>query len=139
MCFGSILFSFSSVSDIASFLDLKNVPERWCIVSKIVAQLEKILAWFSYQKRIKFYSSSILISFDGAKTQYLNDVISDVTVNDVVHSKSDVVPSQKEDVVVKMIDFPHTYIDLKGESCLDQNYIYGLENLIRIFKNLKSN
>ena len=44
--------------------------------------------------------------------------------------------SQSDDVIVRMIDFPHTYIDLGDAKSLDDNYIYGLRNLIHMFEEL---
>ena len=155
--------NFHFYVDISNFLDLKNAPERSCIVSEIISKLNKILHWFTRQKRVKFYSSSILIAFDGEKTHYIDDIVSseksstcegsdfshrgnDVTQKtiDVKHKQNDAkhqgkgITTSKGDVVVRMIDFPHTYIDLNGEKSLDTNYIYGLRNLIQIFEHLNS-
>ena len=133
---------FIFILDITRFLDLQNVPGRNFIVKKIISKLKRIRTWFLHQKRIKFYSSSILIAFDGEKYQYPSGTIS--SGSDVIYGKSDVickgkdVISSDDDVIVRMIDFPHTYIDLTGEKSLDANYIYGLENLVRIFENLES-
>ena len=110
-------------------MDLAAVPARLYLVNEIISKLKAILAWFSCQRRIKFYSSSILIGFDGARTEYGDDI--DSALNGAI--------CPKEDVIVRMIDFPHTYIDLKGDTSLDTNYIYGLENLVRIFETLASN
>jgi len=129
------------LSYISTFLDLKNVPERARLVSEIISALDRIFQWFSHQERIKFYSSSILIAFDGEKTQYNSSSRrengSSVQRIDVVCAETDFSISRK-DVVVRLIDFPHTYIDLKGQKSLDVNYIYGLKNLIQIFKRLAS-
>lgn len=146
---GTTIVIFRFYVDISKFLDLKDAPERTCIVSKIISKLNKILQWFLHQKRVKFYSSSILIAFDGEKTQYIDDIVSsgnnstcegsDFTYkgSDVKHQANGIIASTG-DVVVRMIDFPHTYIDLKGEKSLDTNYIYGLRNLIRIFERINS-
>ena len=92
---------------------------------KIIGKLKKLLNWFLQQKRIKFYSSSILIAYDGDITQY------------PTHRETRKgVDSESDDVVVRMIDFPHTYIDLSDSESLDDNYIYGLTNLIRMFEEL---
>ena len=139
---------FSFYSDVSNFLDLESVPERTYIVAEIISKLQNILQWFSNQERIKFYSSSILIAFDGEKTHYTDYLKSfrheaSCQGNDIIHRESDLarrgsdVAISKGDLIVRMIDFPHTYIDLKGEKSLDSNYIYGLKNLIRIFECLE--
>ncbi len=111
------------------FLDLTHVPERIHLVDVIIKKLKELLGWFSHQKIVEFYSSSILIAFDGQRTNYES--------TKMVQKKETIKSICKEDVVVRMIDFPHTYFGLDDES-LDTNYIYGLENLISFFERLRT-
>ena len=71
---------------------------------------------------MKLFSSSILIAFDGQRIKYPD--AKNTTLTDF----------SEDDVVVRMIDFPHTYIDLNGTQSLDTNYMYGLKRLIQIFE-----
>ena len=92
---------------------------------KITEKLKKLLNWFLHQKRVKFFSSSILIAYDGQMTDYPD------------HRETRIAEdSQNDDVLVRMIDFPHTYIDLGDSKSQDDNYIYGLRNLIHMFEEL---
>ena len=80
---------------------------------------------------MNFYSSSILIAFDGERTKY--------PASFRKNSKKDAIKpvvNQRDDVVVRMIDFPHTYFDMDNDS-LDANYMFGLQNLIKVFQELK--
>ena len=110
------------IADIAFVLDIKNVPARLYILRRIIEKLKKLEEWFSYQNRVKLFSSSILIAFDGQRVQYPD--AKNTTLTDF----------SEDDVVVRMIDFPHTYIDLNGTQSLDTNYMYGLKRLIQIFE-----
>lgn len=115
----------------AYFLNLRNVPDRIHLIDQIIWNLEKLLEWFSRQKSVNFYSSSILIAFDGERTKY--------PASFRKNSKKDAIKpvvNQRDDVVVRMIDFPHTYFDMDNDS-LDANYMFGLQNLIKVFQELK--
>eukprot|EP00112_Aurelia_sp_Birch-Aquarium-sp1_P003517 Seg1393.13 transcript_id=Seg1393.13/GoldUCD/mRNA.D3Y31 product="Regulator of nonsense transcripts 3B" protein_id=Seg1393.13/GoldUCD/D3Y31 len=105
--------------------EIPELPERIHLVRRIIEKLKNLQNWFLHQKRVKFFSSSILIAYDGDATQYPD-------YREAMKAEY----AENDDVIVRMIDFPHTYIDLGDSKSLDDNYSYGLRNLIRMFEEL---
>jgi len=74
-----------------------------------VRQVEAILTWFSSQHTLQFFSSSLLFVFDGANPTELR---------------------------VKMIDFAHVLPLHGGEEERDENYLFGLRELLSRLRSL---
>ena len=74
-------------------------------VSTVLAQLHELLALFEQQKEVHFYSSSLLV---------IRECHTDAQCR----------------ALVRMIDFAHAYILPEEEACVDDNYLFGLRNLI---------
>uniref|UniRef100_A0AC35TKN1 Kinase n=1 Tax=Rhabditophanes sp. KR3021 TaxID=114890 RepID=A0AC35TKN1_9BILA len=92
------------------FLSNSNPMQTTHIIESFLSQLRRLLSWFDTQTSYNFFASSLLFVYEG-----------NLTANDT--SKA----------TIKMIDFSHTYSNV---GALDQNYIPGLVNLIRIFENI---
>lgn len=94
---------------------------RTDLVEPIVSQLKALLSVIKKQNTYRFYSSSLLINYEGLEKTLPFD--------------------NYPQVDVRMIDFAHT--TYKGARCNqtvydgpDHGYIFGLENLIKIIQNI---
>jgi hypothetical protein len=88
-------------------------------VSSVVQQLRSILSTFKKQRKYKIFASSALIAYDAKAVKlFLDGKIKSSTL-----SKS---------VSVRIIDFAHVFHS-GGER--DDNFIFGLENILKLFEN----
>lgn len=90
----------------------------------IVSQLQHIHHWALSQRSYKIRGSSILVVYDA---EQLTSV-----PQDIVSGKSVVAGEVWPKVIVKMIDFAHVLHSFGGR---DENYIFGLENLMKYMNN----
>uniref|UniRef100_A0A0N4Z3L0 Kinase n=1 Tax=Parastrongyloides trichosuri TaxID=131310 RepID=A0A0N4Z3L0_PARTI len=79
------------------------------LIKEFLRQLNLLQSWFNIQTNYHFYASSLLFIYEGnaSTTRELKPTI-------------------------KMIDFSHTY---PGDGKIDENYLPGLQNIIRILEN----
>ncbi|NXW93748.1 IP6K3 kinase, partial [Alopecoenas beccarii] len=113
---------------------------RTDLLEPIVLRLKALLAVIRKQSSYRFYSSSLLIIYDGQE-QKENTTPLD---NHLHFQKPNCTTSHGANpsrVDVRMIDFAHT--TFKGSKCNhttydgpDHGYIFGLENLIKILQNI---
>lgn len=106
-----------SINDfVKEYFDKENAtPITKLLMENIIMKLENIKELFSQQKRFHIFGSSILFVYDAEA------LVSDELSEDDVRNAN----------VVKMIDFAHVH-PANGE--IDENYYFGLVNLINIFK-----
>lgn len=98
----------------------------------VLHNLNEIHKWFITQRIFKLRSSSILITYDAkqfARTLHTLTSNGDLSANGV--DSSEAAAAEDVCVTVKLIDFAHVFL---AEGQTDDNYIFGLENLIHIFK-----
>ncbi|XP_045594562.1 uncharacterized protein [Procambarus clarkii] len=95
-----------------------------------VTQLMCIHEWFLKQRSYKIRCGSVLILYDAAKLE-TPKISSNDSVTAAVNGEPGVCELTPK-VRVKMIDFAHV-LHSSGER--DENYIFGLENLIKFFSN----
>jgi hypothetical protein len=79
------------------------------VLEQILAHLKSLQTWFSNQHEFRFYSSSILLIYEG----------------DEGHPNP--LPP-----IIRMVDFAHTY-PMNDPNALDDSYLVGLNNLVRRF------
>ena len=83
---------------------------RWDVVPHILSQLKQVQAWLQRQRRFEFYSSSLLVVYDGA--------------------------GPPESALVRLIDFAHAKDNLHGSAAAapsrkgDRGTLVGIQNLI---------
>ncbi|NWS43550.1 IP6K3 kinase, partial [Probosciger aterrimus] len=110
------------------------------LLEPIVLRLKALLSVIRKQSSYRFYSSSLLIIYDGQEPKENTAPLDNhlhlqktncATSHGTHHSRVD----------VRMIDFAHT--TFKGSKCNhttydgpDHGYIFGLENLIKILQNI---
>lgn len=110
------------LSGLERFLSGAGSSERKEIIRlKILSRLCKIRDWFLTQSSFRFYASSILILYEGLCP---NDIGSQASSD-----SDEELRNEREPLVdLRMIDFAHVF---DGEpECPDENYIFGLNNLI---------
>ncbi|XP_028925733.1 inositol hexakisphosphate kinase 3 isoform X1 [Ornithorhynchus anatinus] len=100
----------------------------------ILSQLEELLSVIKTQSSYRFYSSSLLIIYEGQDPP-------ERTPRSCLPKTNCTSPRAPRQVDVRMIDFAHT--TFKGSQCTktaydgpDPGYIFGLENLIRILRDI---
>ncbi|KAJ8318002.1 hypothetical protein KUTeg_003093 [Tegillarca granosa] len=122
------------------------------LIKVVIRKLKSMKDWFLKQRKYAFYASSILMVYDGDKKQEedcemdyksydgIQDNVGHIadnerTVNGTANSENErtnVSAKMDEEIIVdenievKMIDFTHVF----HSSEEDQNYLFGLENLI---------
>lgn len=97
----------------------ENDPEAVrVIVDCFIEQLEEILALFNTQTKFHMFGSSLLFVYDAEE---ITKFVADTTDCNALRAATR----------LRMIDFAHVFL----EDEVDSNYIFGLENLIKVFKN----
>ncbi|KFO82703.1 Inositol hexakisphosphate kinase 3, partial [Cuculus canorus] len=106
---------------------------RTDLLEPIILRLKALLSVIRKQSSYRFYSSSLLIIYEGQEHKDNMD-------NHLRFHKPNC-PTSHARVDVRMIDFAHT--TFKGSKCNhttydgpDHGYIFGLENLIKILQNI---
>jgi len=85
-----------------------------------VEELKKILTVFQHQTTFHFFASSLLFVYDAEAAKCFKDVKGE---------------GSRESISLKMIDFAHVW---GAEGKTDENYMKGLESLIKLFENHSS-
>eukprot|EP01028_Stygiella_incarcerata_P012509 TRINITY_DN778_c0_g1_i1.p2 TRINITY_DN778_c0_g1~~TRINITY_DN778_c0_g1_i1.p2 ORF type:complete len:131 (-),score=45.38 TRINITY_DN778_c0_g1_i1:96-488(-) len=93
-----------------------GVVFRADIVAFFIKRLEKLLEVFLEQKSLRFYSSSILLIYEGDETEESSEILG------LPHCD------------LRMVDFANVYDYNDGE--VDSGYIIGLRSTIRILQDI---
>ncbi len=107
-------------------------------MAECVKKIKKVKDWFEKQTQLAFFASSLLIVYEGnpdhAKQTNNNVQTKPTEDNGKEHSATS--SNSRTDpaslVDVRMIDFAHVF---PAES-KDENYLYGLNNLIKYLEEL---
>jgi len=121
------------------------------LARKFVHKLNRLKAWFESQTTLSFYSSSLLLSYEGCPSKPMSRPrgasgakdnsqgsskhkhhIEDLE-DDIDFSSSDM-EDDDDDVMVGWVDFTHTVNLPSDQSQHDDNFLYGLNNLICYFQ-----
>lgn len=136
---------------------LQGKHHRKDCIQLVIDKLKRIEKWFLKQKKYAFYASSLLIVYDASvhgkgenndqdillcsdsedeRSNKLEDVKNDNPSEgpniDDTSSLSDCGNQSKSYVDVRMIDFTHVFTSNEE----DENYIFGLQNLIKHLESL---
>lgn len=90
----------------------QDCARKIAMKKKILSQLNSILDWFNNQHLFRFYSSSLLLVYEGDVTSELAD-----------------------ELEIKLIDFAHV-VDIEEPDGLDDGYIHGLKHLIMLLNDI---
>lgn len=110
---------------------MHQTPQIRAIIETI-KKFEEIKQWFLKQKSYHFYSSSLIVIYDGL----LQDSLNELQSNDLNTSSNTTADQSFNNlnnnnslnlVRVIMADFAHVF---PANNQLDMNYLYGLERLI---------
>lgn len=106
------------------------------LIKAILSQLYGIQKWFTGQKSVNFYSSSILIAFDSeASKRKIKENSSTVISNGCrIRNKKNFDLNCSSWLKVKIIDFAHVF--QSENNSWDANYLFGLQNLIYILQEI---
>ena len=110
---------------------------RWELFPELVKKLKELREVIRKMDSYRFYSSSLLIMYDGDDPKEEHGP--NVSLTSVVHPTSDITMSKDCDVDVKMIDFgntTHRYCvkDPVKYDGPDEGYILGLTTVINTFE-----
>lgn len=108
--FGRSLAESDLIHGLALFFQFHMTP-RIQAIKETIHHFETILAWFLKQTTYHFYSSSLIVVYDA--------------------NQSDTSPDSPCRIHVKMADFAHVF---PANETLDENYIFGIKNLIGYLK-----
>ncbi len=99
-------------------------------VDSVIKQTKRVQTWFESQRKFIFYSSSLLILYEGQPdSEVQNGHGPHLEVNGTESDDS------TELTELKMIDFTHVF---SSEGKLDENYLEGIEKFLehlRMFRN----
>ena len=110
------------------------------LVDGIIARLYRLNKMLLKQNTFRFYSSSLLIMYDGVED---DDTVDD-SRDHGDHMDGESLPSTRRRTSdVRMIDFAHaTHEGFLSDETVhvgpDQGYLYGLQNLIHMFEDIKT-
>uniref|UniRef100_A0AC35FE81 Kinase n=1 Tax=Panagrolaimus sp. PS1159 TaxID=55785 RepID=A0AC35FE81_9BILA len=100
---------------------------------RLIGKLRELRIVLSQAEGFRFFSSSLLIAFDGAE-KYPTEYEENFSTQDF-HNHT-----QKESIALKMIDFAHAtfngFLEDKFYTGVDEGYLLGLDSLINILENL---
>lgn len=109
-------------------------------IKTVIEKLQRIDDWFSKQRRYAFYASSLLIVYNASvdhprcsPDSQINDQQESISTEDSCHDNSNNDNHDRSYVDVRMIDFTHVF---PSENEKDENYIFGLQNLIEHLQSL---
>jgi len=127
------------------FFGCVEVESTSVILEQLIAQLMEIKGWFTVQRFYRFLASSILIVYEGdTKQSFSNrqalkgtDTRSDLNVihHQALKDHQRGLAPEKTLVETRMIDTAHVF----ASSDVDDNYLFGLENIISTVQKLHSN
>lgn len=102
-------------------------------IISILNQLKSLHEYMSHQTEFKFYSSSLLLVYEGdTSTSLYSSSPLDTDLQIRSHQQQS---SSSRSTICKMIDFAHTLETSENDSDpLDKGYLKGLDTLIKIFE-----
>ncbi|CAL8075606.1 unnamed protein product [Calicophoron daubneyi] len=100
----------------------EDLDRSRCLARNFAKKLSRLCHWFETQRKIAFYASSVLLSYDEQL---------DFKEKDTERSSAETDFSRTGGVRVYLIDFTR-WRPSNGEK--DENFLYGLRNVVRMFR-----
>ncbi|KAF5397982.1 Kinase [Paragonimus heterotremus] len=123
----------STVYDHGIKLFLGVDAARACrLADNFVRRLTQLANWFERQHEMSFYSTSILLAYDGVPQQKNGLIALHNTTKDFHSTTTSGPVIDFDSVVAHMVDFTRLR-SLDGNKTTDENFLYGLRNLISLF------
>ena len=112
------------------------------VIQPFICKLKDLHSCLSRQDSYRFYSSSLLLSYDGNGNQSEND---SKPGRNLLENGKDICSHCSEGhtskVEVRMIDFGRCFHGLSQKNCKkrgpDKGYLFGLENLLQLLKEIQ--
>eukprot|EP00005_Dracoamoeba_jomungandri_P001168 CAMPEP_0174259474 /NCGR_PEP_ID=MMETSP0439-20130205/8290_1 /TAXON_ID=0 /ORGANISM="Stereomyxa ramosa, Strain Chinc5" /LENGTH=818 /DNA_ID=CAMNT_0015343371 /DNA_START=37 /DNA_END=2493 /DNA_ORIENTATION=- len=122
------------------FLNDGNGNYRFDVIPYWLEKLYKIQEWFEEQTEFNFYSSSILLLYDGSVpfVEEWTDDLKELYISDTPYS-NEKEETRKKFVDVRMVDFAHVTSFPPESDALDTNYLEGLKIVIKLLKEMEEN
>lgn len=115
------------------------------ILEQLIGQLMEIKGWFTVQRLYRFLASSILIVYEGDTKQSFSipqafkekdtRAVLSIGYHQALKDRRRELAPEKTLVETRMIDTAHVF----ASSDVDDNYLFGLENIISTIQKLQSN
>ncbi|OON19087.1 inositol-pentakisphosphate 2-kinase, partial [Opisthorchis viverrini] len=111
-----------------------NMKRSRSLARRFVTQLNKLSEWFEQQDKLSFYASSLLLAYDS----HQDDLHSEPTLTSSSFSDAGEEHDNDELVVTYLIDFARWRPLESGAGSRDENFLYGLRNLIQLFQRVSA-
>ncbi|KAF6775289.1 hypothetical protein AHF37_05233 [Paragonimus kellicotti] len=102
------------------------------LAGNFVCRLTQLANWFERQRQLSFYATSILLAYDGVPQQKNGLIVLHSTADDSHPTTTSDSVIDFDSVVAHMVDFTRLR-SLDGDRTTDENFLYGLRNLISLF------
>lgn len=113
------------------------------VVICFVRKLQELYQCLEKQDKLRFFSSSLLLIYEGHQSEWSKNLNGDCTASDSSISNDnelngEITHTPNEKANVKMIDFARSfhYPTKALPVGVDESYLLGLRNLIKMFKEL---
>ncbi|KAF7232605.1 hypothetical protein EG68_11107, partial [Paragonimus skrjabini miyazakii] len=101
-------------------------------VGRFFQLVTALVNWFERQSQLSFYATSILLAYDGVPQQKNGLIVLHSTAKDSHSTTTSSPVIDFDSVVAHMVDFTRLR-SLDGNRTTDENFLYGLRNLISLF------
>jgi len=134
--FGRSLSEQDLIHGLALYYQFHQRPQIRAI-QETIKKFEEVKRWFEKQKTYHFFSSSLIVSYEANLEDMLdmssdrsltNKIIDERDETAIINNNNNHINQAPNLVRIVMADFAHVF---PANNKIDQNYLDGLENLIK--------